>query len=214
MIKVLAESVVRGDAEAVGRLTREAVEAGMPPQEILEQGLIAGMNVVGERFKNNDIFLPEVLVAARAMKAGIAHLEPLLLAGGVKPVGKFLIGTVKGDVHDIGKNLVAIMLRGAGFDVRDLGVGVSGQRFVEEIEAYQPHIVGMSALLTTTMRQMETNITTFREAGVLGGVKVIVGGAPVNRQFAREIGADAYGMNASDAVEKALQLMKNLREIQ
>lgn len=208
MLNVLADTLVKGYADSVRRLTREALEAGIGPQDILEHGLLAGMGVVGSRFKCNEIFLPEVLVAARAMKAGMAELEPLLTASGVKPVGRFLIGTVRGDLHDIGKNLVAIMLRGAGFDVRDLGVGVSAQKFVDEIKTYQPHIVGMSALLTTTMLQMKTNMALFKEAGILDEVKIMIGGAPVSSRFADEIGADAYGRNASEAVEKAQELMR------
>jgi 5-methyltetrahydrofolate--homocysteine methyltransferase len=211
VIQELKEKLIRGDAEAVSQLTLEALADGIAPQVILERGLIAGMNVVGERFKNNDIFLPEVLIAARAMKAGVSHLEPLLAASGAKPVGKFLIGTVKGDIHDIGKNLVIIMLRGAGFDVVDLGVSASARNFIEAIETHRPDIVGMSALLTTTMMQMKSNIYAFREAGVLGRVKVMVGGAPVSMRFAREIGADAYGKNATEAVEKARELMKQKR---
>jgi 5-methyltetrahydrofolate--homocysteine methyltransferase len=208
LLNTLAENLVQGYADRVRRLTSEALEAGIAPQRILEEGLLAGMNVVGKRFKNNEMFLPEVLVAARAMKSGVLELEPLLIASGVQPVGRFVIGTVKGDLHDIGKNLVSIMLRGAGFDVRDLGVGVSAQKFVDEIKTYEPHIVGMSAMLTTTMLQMKTNIAIFREAGILGCAKVMIGGAPVSRSYAEEIGADAYGRNASDAVEKAQELMR------
>jgi len=208
MLNNLAETLVRGDADSVRRLTREALEAGLAPGVILEQGLLAGMSIVGVRFKCTEIFLPDVLVAARAMKAGVTELEPLLAASGVKPVGRFLIGTVRGDLHDIGKNLEVIMLRGAGFDVRDLGVGVTAEKFIDEIKTYQPHIVGMSALLTTTMLQMKINMTTFKEGGVLDGVKIMIGGAPVSAHFADEIGADAYGRNASEAVEKAQEIMR------
>src|SRR5512138_3549161 len=184
VIEDLKQSLIRGDATAVAQLTLDALAEGIAPQVVLESGLIAGMNVVGMRFKNNEIFLPEVLVAARAMKAGVAHLEPRLATSGVKPIGKFLIGTVKGDVHDIGKNLVVIMLRGAGFDVVDLGVSASARNFIEAIETHRPDIVGMSALLTTTMMQMKKNIDAFREAGVRSRVKVLVGGAPVSHTFA------------------------------
>ena len=210
ILNVLAETLIQGDGSSVRRLTREALEAGVAPQIILQEGLLAGMDVVAARFKSNEIFLPEVLVIARAMKIGVMELEPLLAASGIKPLGKVLLGTVRGDLHDIGKNLVGIMLRGSGFDVRDLGVGVSAQKFVDEIEQYQPDIVGMSALLTTTMMHMNTNIAAFREAGVRDGVKIMVGGAPVSRRFADEIGADAYGRNASEAVEKAKELMRLL----
>ncbi len=206
-IEQLTEELILGNATAVVRLTIEALEAGIPPHAILDAGLIAGMNVVGERFRNCEMFLPEVLTAARAMKAGVAILEPRLAAAGIKPTGKIVIGTVKGDIHDIGKNLVAIMLRGAGFTVVDLGVGVSPQKFVEAVEAHQPHIVGMSALLTTTMMQMKNNIAALIDAGTRDRVKVIIGGAPVTRAFAEEIGADAYGGSASEAVETARGLM-------
>ena len=208
MFEELTEKLISGHAGAVSQLTVDALAEGVAPEEILERGLIAGMNVVAARFKNNEMFLPEVLVAARAMKAGMAHLEPLLAACGIKPLGKFLIGTVKGDVHDIGKNLVSIMLRGAGFEVVDLGVSVNVRNFIDAIEEHRPDIVGMSALLTTTMMQMEKNIEAFREAGVYDRIKVMVGGAPVSARFAREIGADAYGCNATDALEKARELMK------
>lgn len=212
VIEQLITELISGNATAVKRLTCEALKAGIPPGMILEQGLIAGMNVVGTRFKNCEMFLPEVLTAARAMKAGVEKLEPLLAAAGVKPAGKILIGTVKGDIHDIGKNLVAIMLRGAGFEVIDLGVGVTAQKFIEAVVAHDPDIIGMSALLTTTMMQMKVNVTALTEAGVRGRIKIMIGGAPVNRTFAEEIGADAYGRNASDAVEKARELMRMLKE--
>ena len=179
----------------------------MPASEILERGLIAGMNVVGTRFRSCEMFLPEVLTAARAMKAGVALLEPEFAAAGIKPAGKVVIGTAKGDIHDIGKNLVGIMLRGAGFEVIDLGVGVPAQKFVEAVTTHEPDIVGMSALLTTTMMQMKAAIVALTEAGVRAQVKVLIGGAPVSRSFAEEIGADAYGRNAMDAVEKARELM-------
>lgn len=207
----IASELIRGDVAAVDRLTQEAVDQGIPINVILKQGLIGGMQVIGVRFKNNEIFLPEVLVAARAMKAGVAILEPFMTAGGINPVGKVVIGTVKGDIHDIGKNLVTILLRGAGFEVVDLGVGVSAEKFIEAIDTHEPDIVGMSALLTTTMIQMKTNITAFSNAGMLGSVKVLVGGAPVNQMYASEIGADAYGRDAADAVEKAKALMTVLK---
>lgn len=214
VIEQLTEELISGNATAVKRLTSEALEAGIPPGTILEQGLIAGMNVVGARFRNCEMFLPEVLTAARAMKAGVEKLEPLFAAAGVKPAGKVLLGTVKGDLHDIGKNLVAIMLRGAGFEVIDLGVGVTAQKFIDAVVAHDPNIIGMSALLTTTMMQMKTNITALAQAGVRDQVKIMIGGAPVNKTFADEIGADAYGRNASDAVEKARELMRLLKETQ
>lgn len=207
----LSEALILGNATAVTRLTIQALEAGSSPQSILDEGLITGMNVVGERFRNCEMFLPEVLTSARAMKAGVAQLEPLFAAAGVKPAGKIIIGTVKGDIHDIGKNLVTIMLRGAGFEIVDLGVGVTAQKFVEAARKHQPDIVGMSAMLTTTMMQMKAVIAALMEAGLRSRVKILIGGAPVNKSFAEEIGADAYGRNASDAVEKARELMKGLK---
>ena len=211
VLEEIAKSLIRGDAETVGRLTREALDAGLPPDALLEKGLIAGMHVVGLKFRNNEIFVPEVLLAARAMKAGMTYLEPILAAGGIQPVGRCVIGTVKGDIHDIGKNLVAMMLRGTGFDVIDLGVNVPVQKFMEAIRTHRPDIVGMSALLTTTMVQMKTNIAAFREAGWLDGIKVMVGGAPVTEAFAEEIGADAYGKDAAEAAEKAIELLKKVK---
>lgn len=207
-VEQLTEALILGNVTAVKQLTREAVEAGISADTILEQGLIAGMNVVGVRFKNCEMFLPEVLTAARAMKAGVEQLEPLLVAAGVRPAGKLVIGTVRGDIHDIGKNLVAIMLRGAGFEIIDLGTSVTAQKFIDAVKAHQPDIVGMSALLTTTMMQMKSNIAALEEAGVRHQVRIIVGGAPLNKAFAEEIGADAYGRNATEAVEKVRELMR------
>lgn len=207
----IADALIRGDSDAVSTLTRAALDEGVGADVILEEGLIAGMKVIGVRFKNNEIFVPEVLVAARAMKAGLAHLEPIFAACGIEPIGKLVIGTVKGDIHDIGKNLVAMMMKGAGFEVIDLGVNTSLARFCEAIETHRPHLLGMSALLTTTMGQMKVNIDAFREKGYLDRMKVIVGGAPVSEEYAAKAGADAYGKDASDAVEKALKLLESLK---
>lgn len=211
ILEQLSEELIVGNATAVTRLTTQALEAGLSPQTILDEGLIAGMNVVGNRFRNCEMFLPEVLTSARAMKAGVAQLEPLFAAAGVKPVGKIIIGTVRGDIHDIGKNLVAIMLRGAGFEIVDLGVGVTAQKFVDAVREHQPNIVGISAMLTTTMMQMKTIIAALAEAGLRDRIKIMIGGAPVNKAFAEEIAADAYGRNASDAVEKARSLINNAK---
>lgn len=204
-LQQLAQHLIDGHADDVSRLVSEALAEGVPPESILENGLIAGMTVVGIRFRNNEIFVPEVLVSARAMKAGMAHLEPILSACGIPPVGTFVIGTVKGDIHDIGKNLVGMMFRGAGFKVIDLGVNTATQKFMDAIAEHRPQIVGMSALLTTTMGQMKVNIDAFRAAGL--DVKVMVGGAPVSVEYAERIGADAHGANATEAVEKALALV-------
>lgn len=211
-MKALAQSVIDGDTPIADRLTREGLKAGMTPEIILEKGLIAGMTVVGVLFKNNEIFVPEVLMSARAMKAGMAHLQPLLEAKGVEPLGKYVIGTVKGDLHDIGKNLVAMMLRGAGFEVMDLGVDTSLEKFLAAIEKIQPQIVGMSALLTTTMGQMARNIEAFDKMNLRPSLKVMVGGAPLSQEFATKISADAYGKDAADAVGKAQMLVRLVRK--
>lgn len=204
----IAAAVICGEREAVARLTRDAIDYQIAPARVLEEGLLAGMSVIGARFKEGEIFVPEVLIAVRAMKAGMAELEPLLAACGIEPVGRFVIGTVKGDVHDIGKNLVSIMLIGAGFEVVDLGVNVPAEKFVEAVRTHKPHILGMSALLTTTMVQMKINMEALRAEGLLSDVKMIVGGAPVTARFAEEIGADGYGKTAAHAVDVALGLLK------
>jgi 5-methyltetrahydrofolate--homocysteine methyltransferase len=213
-LNLIAQSLIIGDDKAVSQLTREALDEGVPAEVVLEEGLIPGMRVIGVRFRNNEIFVPEVLVAARAMKAGLAHLEPIFAACGIEPVGRFVIGTVKGDIHDIGKNLVGMMLKGAGFEVIDLGVNTSLQKFCDAIEQHNPQIVGMSALLTTTMPQMKVNIEEFRKRGYLERMRVMVGGAPVSAEYAQKTGADAHGKDASDAVEKALSLLEGLKQLQ
>jgi 5-methyltetrahydrofolate--homocysteine methyltransferase len=205
-LQLIAQHLIDGHADDVSRLVRDALDAGVPAETILEQGLIAGMTVVGIRFRDNEIFVPEVLVSARAMKAGLAHLEPIFSACGVPPVGTVVIGTVKGDIHDIGKNLVGMMLRGAGFRVIDLGVNTTTQKFLDAIAEHRPQIVGMSALLTTTMGQMKLNIDAIRAASL--DIRVMVGGAPVSVEYAERIGADAHGANATEAVEKALALVR------
>ena len=210
-LAVLAQHLVDGHADDVARLTREALDEGRSPADILEQGLIAGMQVVGARFRDNIIFVPEVLVAARAMKAGLAHLEPVLAAWGIEPVGTFVIGTVRGDIHDIGKNLVGMMLRGAGFRIIDLGVNTPLARFMTAIEEHRPELVGMSALLTTTMGQMKVNIEAFREAGLFGRLRVMVGGAAVSEDYAAAIGAHGYGKDAPSSVTRALELLAEVK---
>ena len=207
LLKKLAENLYDGDAESVVALTRQALAAGLSPSEILETGLIAGMNAVGKDFRDGILFVPEVLIAARAMHAGMGVLKPLLAESDVPSTGKFLIGTVKGDLHDIGKNLVAMMMEGAGFEVRDLGVDVPAQKFVAEVEAWQPDVLGLSALLTTTMVEMQTVIEALSQASLRDRVKVLVGGAPVTEKYAEEIGADGYAANASTAVEEAQKLL-------
>ena len=212
-MNLLAQCVIDGDAPTSDRLTRDALAAGMTPETILEKGLIAGMTVVGVLFKNNEIFVPEVLMSARAMKAGMAHLQPLLEARGVEPIGKYVIGTVKGDLHDIGKNLVAMMLRGAGFEVTDLGVDTTLDKFLAAIEKVQPQVVGMSALLTTTMGQMARNIEAFDKLGLRERLRVMVGGAPLSQEYATRIAADGYGKDAADAVDKAHKLIRKVKSM-
>ena len=190
-----------GTAPVVKQMTEDALAAGRPVEEVLEDGLISAMNVVGEDFKHNRLYVPEVLIAARAMKAGMEVLKPLLTASGaVKSAGTLVMGTVKGDLHDIGKNLVCMMSEGAGFKVINLGVDQAAEKFVNAAREHNADIVGMSALLTTTMVYMKTVVDAFEEAG-LGHVKLCVGGAPVSQMFADEIGADGYGADASSAVE-------------
>jgi len=201
------QCLYEGKAKDVEQMTRDALAEGRPPQEVLSEGLVAGMSVVGEDFKHNILYVPEVLIAARAMKAGMAILKPLLATkdGGSAGVGVLLIGTVRGDLHDIGKNLVCMMAEGAGFEVHDIGVDQSVEKFLAAAGRCQPTIVGMSALLTTTMTYMKTVIDGFEAAG-LGHIKMAVGGAPVSQAFADEIGADGYGANASAAVDLFLRL--------
>jgi len=204
---LMNQYLYEGNASKVEQMTKDALAEGRPVQEILNDGLIAGMSVVGEDFKHNILYVPEVLIAARAMKAGMAVLKPLLSAkeGGTKPAGVLLMGTVRGDLHDIGKNLVCMMAEGAGFEVHDIGVDQSVEKFMAAAEKCKPTIIGMSALLTTTMTYMKTVIDGFQSAG-LEHIKMAVGGAPISQMFADEIGADGYGQNASAAVDLFLRL--------
>jgi len=197
--------VQEGNFREVERLTREALQEGLSAEDILNGGLIAGMSVIGERFKKNECYVPEVLLAARAMKAGTALLKPILADTGAEPVGRVVLGTVKGDQHDIGKNLVGMMLEGAGFEVIDLGTDTPSEKFVEAAKEKKADIVGMSALLTTTMPSMKTTIEALKEAGLT--VRTMVGGAPVTQRFADEIKADAFGRDAAVAVEAAKELI-------
>jgi 5-methyltetrahydrofolate--homocysteine methyltransferase len=205
----LADNVIRGQAQKTEELTNQALAQDILPADILNRGLIAGMEVVGKKFKNNEFYVPEVLIAARAMKAGMNILRPKLIESGVEPVGKLVIGTVKGDLHDIGKNLVAMMLEGAGFEVVDIGVDASPQKYIDTIKDNNIQILGMSALLTTTMLNMKSTIEALNNNGIRKNVKVIVGGAPLTQKYADEIGADGYAPDAASAVE----LVKNLMGI-
>lgn len=203
-LEALAEAVIGGDEKAV-ELTKAALDEGVAAEKVLEEGLIAGMNTVGERFKAGEFYIPEVLIAARAMKMAMEILEPKLVEAGVEPLGKAVLGTVKGDLHDIGKNLVMMMLKGAGFEVTDAGTDVSAEDFVAKAKESGAQIVGLSALLTTTMSVMEKTIQTLKDAGV--NVKVMVGGAPVTQNFADKIGADGYAPDAASAVDLAKSLI-------
>jgi len=204
-LKALAEAVIKGDQNAAVKITKSALQQGTPAKNVLDEGLIAGMDVVGARFKKNEVYIPEVLIAARAMKMAMELLEPELAKAGVKPMGTFLIGTVQGDLHDIGKNLVAMMLKGAGFKVTDLGVDVNPERFVEQAKAADSELIGLSALLTTTMPSMERTIKALKEAGI--SAKIMVGGAPVTQGYADKIGADGYAADAASAVDVAKGLL-------
>ncbi len=204
----ISEHLRRGDDAEVKELTREAIRQGIETKKILDEGLIAGMAVVGEQFKAHEIFLPEVLLSARAMYAGMEELKPLLVKEGVPALGRVVIGSVQGDLHDIGKNLVGIMLKGAGYEVIDLGNDVAPERFISTAIEHDAGIIGMSALLTTTMPVMKKVVTLAREQGG-GRIKTIVGGAPLSAAFAREIGADAYGYDAANAVDQVKMLVRS-----
>ena len=202
-LDVVSETLQRGDAEKVEELVKKALEENLTPKKILEDGLIKGMDIIGTKFKNNEVYVPEVLIAARAMHAGMDILKPKLIETGVKNIGKVAIGTVKGDLHDIGKNLVKMMLEGAGFEVIDLGIDVSPDKFVEAVKEHKPNIIGMSALLTTTMVNMVEVIKALEAAGLRDKVKIMIGGAPITQNYADQIGADGCSPDAASAVDKA-----------
>ena len=199
----LSEALQKMDIAGVKKLTEEAIAAGIDPQKILSEGLIAGMDVAGGKFKRNEIFIPEMLVIAKAMNEALAILKPKLIEVGAKPVAKAVIGTVKGDVHDIGKNMLGMMLEGAGLEVTDLGYDVPPEKFVEAVKEVNPQILGMSALLSTTMVELPVVIDALKEAGVRDQVKIIVGGAPVTQKYADDIGADGYGDDAATGADVA-----------
>ena len=207
VLKDIAEKLYDGDDQVVAELVQSALDQGVKPAEVLDNGLLAGMDRVGEDFRDDILFVPAVLVAARAMHAGMDVLRPFLSSGDIKLAGKVMIGTVEGDLHDIGKNLVAMMLEGNGFEVVDLGTDVSPERFVEAIKKEEPDILGLSALLTTTMASMKRTVETLTEAGVRENVKVIIGGAPVTSDFAQEIGVDGYAPDAGSATDLVRKLL-------
>ena len=201
----ISEMLQKGKAKDVERLVQEALAAGTPVKDILEKGLIAGMSIIGEKFKNNEVYVPEVLIAARAMNKGMAILEPAMVKAGIQPVGTIAIGTVKGDLHDIGKNLVGMMFKGAGFKVVDLGIDVGPEKFVAAAKEHNCGLIGLSALLTTTMPAMKDIVQAVRAAGLK--TKVLIGGAPLTQAYADEIGADGYSADAASAVQKGLALI-------
>jgi 5-methyltetrahydrofolate--homocysteine methyltransferase len=207
VLKELYDSIERGDQKTSAAKVTAALEQGIAPDRILNEGMVAAMAQVGKLFEEGEYFVPEMLIAARAMQAGLAILRPLLVAADFKPVGKVVLGTVKGDLHDIGKNLVSMMLEGASFEIVDLGTDVSPEKFVEAARDSGANLIAMSALLTTTMPNMKNTIEALKEAGIRGSVKIMVGGAPLTDQYAKEIGADGYAPDASRAVALAKSLI-------
>ncbi len=208
----MAAALIDGDHHRVDALTQQCLADGIEALEIMDDGLISGMGIVGIKFRENIIFVPEVLACARAMKTGMAHVEPILSASGIEPIGTVIMGTVKGDLHDIGKNLCIMMLRGAGFVVHDLGVDTSDDEFIDAVEEHGAPLIGMSALLTTTMPNMGKTIEAFIDADLRDDVKIMVGGAPVTQEFADDMGADGYGGDALACVELATRLLTEVDE--
>ncbi|MDO8587240.1 MAG: corrinoid protein [Armatimonadota bacterium] len=203
----LATAIINGKAPVAAEITQQALAEGANPSDILTKGLVAGMDVVGRKFKNNEFYVPEVLIAARAMKSAMEHLRPVLAETGVQPVARVAIGTVRGDLHDIGKNLVSMMLEGAGFEIIDLGVDVKPEQFVEAVQQKNADVICLSALLTTTMPAMSDTIKALLDANLREKVKVMIGGAPVTDNYAQEIGADGYAPDAASAVDRAKVLL-------
>jgi len=211
LVEQMYDDMYDGLADAVAEATRILLERGWPATRVLEEALVGGMAIVGEDFREGILFVPEVLLAANAMKAGMAILKPILAATGAKPVGRMVIGTVKGDIHDIGKNLVGMMMEGAGFEVIDLGINTPVEDYLAALEEHRPDILAMSALLTTTMPYMKVVVDAMKEAKLRDGTIVMVGGAPLNEEFGRQVGADAYCRDAATAVEMAKKLVAGRR---
>lgn len=207
LMQEIAYALITGNDQQVDQLTLKALELGFAASTVMDDGLIAGMAIVGIKFRDNIIFVPEVLISARAMKAGMAHIEPILSASDIPPAGIVIMGTVKGDLHDIGKNLCIMMMRGAGFVVHDLGVDTKPEEFIDAVQKHEAKVLGMSALLTTTMPNMGRVIQAFEDEGMREEVKIMVGGAPVTQDFADDMGADGYGKDAIDCVEMAKTLV-------
>lgn len=208
MLEKIKDAILKGERETVARLTKEAFGEGIEVKKILDEGLIAGMFYMGERFKNNEVFIPEVLISAKAMHAGLAILEPHFTKCGIKPAGKVVIGTVKGDLHDIGKNIVSMMLKGACFEVHDIGIDTAPAKFIEAVKKNAADILAMSSLLTTSMGVMKDTINSLKDSNLRDKVKIMVGGAPITQEFADSIGADGYAKDAATAVDKAKELIK------
>ncbi len=210
-LNAIADNLIKGQAPKVEEGVQQALDEKVPVRDILHEGLIKGMGVVGEKFKNNEFYVPEVLIAARAMKAGMELIRPQLLEEKVEPLGIASIGTVKGDLHDIGKNLVAMMLEGAGFEVVDLGIDVPPEKFIESVQEQGVQVICMSALLTTTMPAMKTTVDALKEAGLSDRVRTMVGGAPITQAYADQIGANGYAPDAASAADQAKELIADLK---
>jgi len=208
ILNEIKDALMKGDRDGVVKATSQAFEQGVAVKDIINSALVGGMDIIGAKFKANEIFIPEVLISARAMHAGMAILEPHFIKNGIKPIGKVLLGTVKGDLHDIGKNIVGMMLRGACFEINDLGIDVSPQKFIDAARSKDIDIVAMSSLLTTSMNAMRDTINGLSAAGLRDKVRVIVGGAPITQEFANSIGADGYAGDAASAVDKAKELLQ------
>ena len=207
LLQKISEELQKGNYQEMPKLVRQALYQNVSPPKILSDGLVAGMDVVGDKFRRDELFMPEVLISAKAMQAGMEILRPRLIESGAKLAGKIVLGTVKGDLHDIGKNLVGMLMEGTGYEVIDLGIDVPSDKFVDAVKTNKPNLVGLSALLTTTMPRMKEVIESLVEAGVRNSVKVVVGGAPVTEKFAKDIGGDGYAPDAASAVEKARELI-------
>ena len=213
ILNEIKDALMKGDRNGVVKATSQAFEQGLAVKDIINSALVGGMDIIGAKFKANEIFIPEVLISARAMHAGMAVLEPHFIKNGIKPIGKVLLGTVKGDLHDIGKNIVGMMLRGACFEINDLGIDVSPQKFIDAARSKDVDIIAMSSLLTTSMNAMRDTINGLSSAGLRDKVRVIVGGAPITREFANSIGADGYARDAASAVDTAKELLQiNLKK--
>ena len=208
ILKDIKDALMRGDRNGVAKFTKDALDAGVNIPDILNNGLISGMDIIGAKFKNNEVFIPEVLIAAKAMHAGMALIEPHFVKCGIKPLGKVVIGTVKGDLHDRGKNIVSMMLKGSCFEVEDCGIDVPTEKFIESIRKSEANILAMSSLLTTSMNSMRETIKALADAGIRSKIKIMVGGAPVTQEFAESIEADCYAKDAAVAVDKAKELLK------